>query len=223
MIRETARLEIRSTKERVMPASRSSFVIVTALAAGFISPGPCPADVMMSWPEHISISGMADHGDLIFVVFADGQIEKGLFLDPKTAEQAGQVRLPYAGLPKGDLSLLGVPRALAEKSKNSPDPAWLKEAVPGVVRVSGVIHNNPVQKHSAAHRYQLDKTADGLKVTLLNPDVLTPYPPEDLRPARDSKTAYLWLGLGGAVAVLIAGGLVVLMLRRRRSEDGSST
>src|SRR5262249_41091384 len=153
----------------------------------------------------------------------DGQFEKGFLLDPTTAGQSGHVRLPGKGLPTGKLSLLGVPRALAEKSKNAPDPAWLTDPAPGVVRVSGIIHHYPVEKSSALHQYEPEKPDDGLKITLLNPDVLTPYPPEDWMLAKKPPTPYLWLSLAGVVTVLIAGVVVLWILKGRGSQRGSST
>src|SRR5260370_29300440 len=127
-----------------MPTSRRPLVFAIAWATGLLIPESCPAVVAPSMPESIVVVNMDDHEDLIFVVYADGQFEKGILLDPRTAERhSGQVRLPR-GLPMGQLSLLGVPRTLAEKSKNAPDLAWLKDVVPGVVRVTGVIHHYPV-------------------------------------------------------------------------------
>ena len=202
---------------------RSRFVFAIALATGFLNPQNSPAAVVPSMPEKIVVSKMGDYGDLLFVLFVDGEFEKGFLLDPKTADPSGLVRLPRQGLPVGKLSLLGVPRALAEKSKNGADPAWLKDAVPGVVCVSGVIHHYPVEKHSTLHPYELEKTDDGLKITLLNPDVLMPYPPEDWMLDRGSPISYLWLGLAGAVAVLIAGVVVVWILSRQSSQSGSTT
>jgi hypothetical protein len=165
-------------------------------------------------PDNIVIDKMDQHQDLVFVLYANGDIEKGVFLDPKTAGESGQVRLPK-GLPEGKLSLLGVPRTLADKSKNSPDPAWLRAPPPGVVRVTGVIHHYPVEKHYALHQYELVRADDSLKLTLLNPDVLTPYPPEDWMLAKKAPKSpgYLWLGLGALVAVLIASVVVVWIMR----------
>jgi hypothetical protein len=127
----------------------------------------------------------------------------------------------FPGLPVGRLSLLGVPRGLVGESRASPDPSWLDGRAPGVVRVTGVIHHYPVQKSQALHQYKLEKVEDGLQVTLLNPDVLTPYPPEVIRPAKESQAAYLWLGLVGAVAVLTAVLVGLWVFVRRRSESGS--
>src|SRR5690348_673719 len=106
-----------------MSQSRHFFAFAAACMTGLLSAGNCPADVAPTMPQNIVISGMGDHGDLIFVLFVDGQFEKGFLLDPKTAGQSGQVQLPSWGpdpkanlLPMGKLSILGVPRALAEKS-----------------------------------------------------------------------------------------------------------
>jgi hypothetical protein len=204
-----------------MHIPRRPFVFAVALAIGLLSPRGSPAAVVPALPENIVISKMNQHGDLIFILYANEDIEKGFFLDPKTAGQSGNVRLP-TGLPEGKLSLLGVPRTLAEKSKKSPDPAWLRAPPPGIVRVTGVIHHYPVERSSAVHQYELEKADDGLKLTLLNPEVLTPYPPEEVRPAKKSETAYLWLGFAGVVTVLIAGVVIVWILRRRGSEGGPS-
>jgi hypothetical protein len=56
----------------------------------------------------------------------------------------------------------------------------------------------------------------------LNADVLTPYPPEDWMLAKKSPLPYLWLGLAGAITVLIAGVVVFWILKRRGSQGGSS-
>ena len=130
--------------------------------------------------------------------------------------------MPDKGLPTGKLSLLGVPRALAEKSKNAPDPVWLADATPGVVRFTGVIHNYPVEKHSALHQYELEKTDGGLRITLLNPDVLTPYSSGNGLSPKKPLMPYLWLGVAGAVTVLIAGVVVFWIVKRRGSQGSSS-
>lgn len=204
-----------------MPTARRPLVFAMALATGLLSPERCPAAVAPSMPESIVVARMDEHDDLIFVVYADGQFDKGVLLDPRTAERhSSQVRLPR-GLPMGRLTLLGVPRALAEQSKNAPDPAWLKDAVPGVVRVTGVIHHYPVERSSALHRYHLEKTDAGLELTLLNPDVLTPYPAENLRPEKPAATDYLWIVFAGVVVVLSAGVLAVWGFNPRKSAGGS--
>ena len=205
-------------------------VFAMAIATAFLSPRSCPAAVVPTMPQKIVISRMRDHGNLVYVLFVDGQFEKGFLLDPKTADPSGDVRLPYKGtnpsdslLPVGKLSLLGVPRALANKSKNGPDLAWLTEAPPGVVRVTGVIHHYPVEKSATLHLYELEKTNEGLKIALLTPDVLTPYPPEEWMLAKDSSKPYLWIALAGAVTVLLTGVVVLWILKRRGSQGGSST
>src|SRR5207248_5062945 len=87
--------------------------------------------------------------------------DKPFRLDSRAGTGGSGVQLPR-DLPVGELALLAVPRELAEKSKEPLDPAWLKPAAPGVVRVEGTIHTYPVEKYSALHRYQVDRTAKGL-------------------------------------------------------------
>lgn len=188
-----------------------TLVFALGLAAG-LSPSPCPADVAPMLPHDVVISKMDAHGDFVFVIYRNGDIAKGVLLDPKEG-RSGDVQLP-SGLPVGALSLLAVPRALAEERDNAPDPDWLHKSPPGVIRVSGVIHHRHVEKHSMRHQYELDKTDDGLKVTLLNPDVLTGYGPEPWMLEKRSSKTYLWIALAGA-AVLIAGVVAVWSLKRR--------
>jgi hypothetical protein len=206
-----------------MPSSSHSFAFAIAFATGLLNPARCSADVAPTMPENIVVSGMGDHADLVFVFFADGNIEKGFLLDPKAAGDSGGVRLPREGLPEGKLSLLGVPRTLAEKSKNAPDPAWLTAGSPGVVRVKGVIHHYRIEKALATQWYQLDKTDDGLTVTLMNPDVLTSYGAENLHPESELGTRFLWFGIAGGAVVLLLAGVLVWGIKRRDLSDGSST
>lgn len=209
-----------SGQARLVQALRPALAL---LAAGLLCPGWALAAVVPRMPEKIVVEDMDNDGDLVFVLYLEGQFDRGVLLDPKTAERLfGAVRLP-PGLPEGQLSLLAVPRGLVGEGRAAPDPAWLESHPPGVVRVTGLIHHYPVEKSRVLHRYKLEEGDDGLKVTLLNPDVLKPYPPEDLSPAKASQPAYLWLALAGAVAVLIAGVAVVWVLTRRSSEGGSRT
>jgi hypothetical protein len=115
-------------------------------------------------------------------------------------------------LPVGDVSILLVPRAVAEKAGKSPNPAWLGDGVPGIVRVAGAIHTNPIEKHSAEHRYELKPTADGLEAVLLNPEVLLPYAAVAPIPQRTPTPAYLWVALA-AGAVLLAAALMWCLTR----------
>lgn len=233
-----------SGQSRVVPALRSALAL---LAAALLIPGWALAAVVALMPERIVVEDMDNHGDLVFVLYLEGQFDRGVLLDPKAAERlSGAVRLPpgppegrldnegmeraraaqakgFPGLPVGRLSLLGVPRGLVGEGRASPDPAWLEGGTPGVVRVAGVIHHYPVEKSRALHQYKLEKVDDGLKVTLLNPDVLTPYPPEDWMLEKKSSTPYLWIGLAAGVAVLIAGVVAFWSLKRRSSRDGTIT
>jgi len=206
-----------------MPTSHRLLIVAMLLAASLLRPGNAPADVAASHPEVIVIANLAEFRDMIFVVYKDGEFAKGVRVDPTTAEYHDGGYLLPPELPRGKLAMLGVARALAEKAKDAPDPAWLKPSTPGVVRVTGTIHTLPVQRHSAVHRYRLDKTDSGLQVSLLNPDVLTPYPAENLSgPEPKWSTSYLW--------VIVAGGALVLMvvfwslwrLNRRNPPAGTS-
>jgi hypothetical protein len=224
----------------VVRALRSALAL---LAAALLSPAWALAAVVPLMPEQIVIEDMDNHGDPVFILYLEGQFDRGVLLDPKAAERlSGAVRLPpgppegaldnegmeraraaqakgFPGLPVGRLSLLGVPRGLVGEGRVSPDPAWREGRAPLVVRVTGVIHHYPVEKSRALHQYKLEKADDGLKMTLLNPDVLTPYPPENLGSTKESQPAYLWLGLAGAV--LIGAVLVVWILMRRGSQSSS--
>jgi hypothetical protein len=194
-------------------------LLVTAAVVG---PGRCPAAVAPSMPQNIVVSNMNEHGDLVFILYVEGQFEKGYLLDPQTAEESGLVRLPVHDLPQGKLALLAVPRALVEQG-HAPDPAWLAEGAAGILGVSGVIHHLPVEKSSMLHQYELGKTEDGLKITLLNPDVLTPYPPEPWMLEDQSPASFKWGGVAGAAAVVLIGICLFLTLKRRGAAGDSVT
>jgi hypothetical protein len=225
-----------SSQARVVPALRSALAL---LAAGLLSPGWALAAVVALMPERIVVEDMDNHGDLVFVLYLQGQFDRGVLLDPQASEHlSGAVRLPpgkpegrldnlgieraraaqakgFPGLPEGRLSLLGVPRGLVGEGRASPDPAWLEGGAPGVVRITGVIHHYPVEKSHAVHHYQLSKTDAGLELRLLNPEVLEPYSAERLAPEEGPAQKYLWVALAGGAAVLITGALAVWALKRR--------
>lgn len=233
-----------SGRSRVVPALGCALPL---LAAALLIPGWASAAVMPLIPERIVVEDMDKHGDLVFVLYLDGQFDRGFLLDPKVAERlSGAVRLPparpvgpldnealeraraaqakgFPGLPVGRLALLGVPRELVVEDRASPDPAWLDGRAPGIVRVTGVIHHYAVEKSRAIHQYKLEKADDGLTMTLLNLDLLTPYPPEDWMREKTASTPYLWIGLAGGVVVLSAGVVVFWILKRRRSRGGTMT
>lgn len=205
-----------SGEARLVPALR---VALALLATGLLCPGWARGAVVPRMPEKIVVEDMDYDGNLVFVFYLEGQFERGVLLDPKTAERLfGAVRLP-PGLPEDQLSLLAVPRGLVGEGRAAPDPAWLEGHPPGVIRVTGLIHHYPVEKSRVLHRYKLEMEDDGLKVTLLNPDVLNPYPPQDLSTAEPSQPPYLWLGLAGAVLI---GGVTVVWILMRRGSKGRS-
>jgi hypothetical protein len=190
----------------------------TVMVTTFLIAPRCIADVAMMPPQNIVITKWPDDRDLIFVLFLEGEFEKGIVLDPKNLDEANVIRVPQKGLPVGDLSILGVPRVLVDKAEKLPDPAWVREGVPGIIRVAGVIHTNPIEKHSAVHQYELRATAAGLEAILLNPDVLLPYRRENPEPDRPPTSAYLWGALAGGL-ILLAAALVWSCMRSSSSHS----
>lgn len=198
-----------------MFTSRRMVVFAIVIAAGLGTAESSSAAVMPRRPESIVISKLTDLPEMVFVIYPiravkqkEGKPDQGMWLiDPATAERENEaVVLPH-DLPEGELGLVAVPRALAEKRKGRPDPTWLDSTEPGIVRIAGSIKTWRVEKYSAVHRYRLDKTEEGLKLTLTNPDVLLPYPPE--RIGEDTpRTSFQWAEWAG----FIAGGALVLAL-----------
>src|SRR5437762_3125281 len=132
-------------------------LLFASLATGLLAAMPCRTAVAPRMPQNIWLVNATNHGDLIFIFYANGNIEKGFVLDPKTANPMGSIQLPAGGpeeekvsdgkrLPRGHLSILAVPRALMEKNKNVPDQKWLVKPPAGVVQVAGVIHHYPMEK-----------------------------------------------------------------------------
>jgi hypothetical protein len=174
--------------------------------ASLLIPTAGVAEVAIMVPENIVLVNWPGDRDLIFVLFLEGEFEKGVILDPKKPDPWGQLRLPPKGVPVGELAVLGVPRELAEKSEQLPDPAWLHDPAAGIVRVAGAIHTNPVEKHSALHQYELRVGAAGLEVILLNPDVLQPFAPEIAEAAAPPIPWQLW-GIAAGSMLFLAGAL----------------
>jgi hypothetical protein len=214
-----------------MPTSRHPLALALALAAGIFSSGNAPADVDPSPPRNIAIYNLAAFPDMVFVLTwnkADGPAgldagrAPGIRLDPSDAERRAGVQLPR-DLPEGEISLLAVPRELAKRSKEPVDPAWLGPTpAKGVILVKGSIHTYPVEKHSALHRYQVDQTDKGLTLTLLNPDVLQPYPPERFgEPDQKTRKDYLSLIAAVGALVLAAAGWLVWRPKRQHSSAGT--
>src|SRR5207302_8838317 len=114
-----------------------------------------------------------------------------------------------------ELALLAVPRQLSEKSNEALDPSWLKPAPPPIVPLFPYTTLFRSERSSALHRYRVDKTEDGLKLTLLNPDVLKPYPPERIGGAAENpRKDCLWAVLAGGALVLTLGAWLVWRSQR---------
>jgi len=108
---------------------------------------------------------------------------------------------------------------MAEKAKDKPDPGWLQAGIPGLVRVSGTIIV-PYVYQDIILKYRIDKSANGLKLTLVNPDELKAArrEPADFAGASDGTDNwqwYLWIALATAALLLLGVALYWRQIRQR--------
>ena len=182
-------------------------------------------------PPRVVLSSSADYPEMVFVVYAikaDDPWATGIRVDPSTGKLiAANTELEWPWMDQ--VAVLAVPRALAEK-KQTPDPAWLESSAPGVIRIPGAFWAGHVYR-TVVLRYQLEKTAKGPKLTLLNPDDLKAaqeYPAGSSANVRDSARSDLPLAQVAVGGLLLVGGIVAgylvafWMLRKARGKQEGS-
>lgn len=192
----------------------SSRTAVFFLCLALASRGDAAVDP--SLPRNIAIAGLNEHGDLLFVLYENPRdFERGYVVDPKSAPSGGEYQLRPSqegpdnpGPPIGELFMIGVSRRLMAERKNKPDPKWLLQETPGVVRVSGELHNTRIDRSSARHAYRLETTEKGLQLTLTNPEVLERYAAEKLDAPAERKEP----DSTGVLQLVIAAGVIIALL-----------
>jgi hypothetical protein len=170
----------------------------------------------------IFITNLADFPEHVFVVGPRGA------KDVKTAE----ILKPEPGFPLphgfayGEMHLVAVPRALAEKAKGEVDLAWFKDDARDVVRVAAS-HEGAMVYRDVALQYRVDKADGGWKLTLTNPEDLKEarkapvYPASEPAKSGSKSDLLLWIMVGGVALLLLAAGLWALWRSRQPPTAGA--
>src|SRR5262245_44255776 len=213
-------------------SSRRKARLVVLLCLGVILFGTASVEAAVApRPPKVVLSSSADYPEMVFVVYAvkaDDPWATGIRVDPTTAKiipANTEVEWPWMS----QVAVLAVPRALTDK-KQTPDRAWLESSAPGVIRVPGAFWAGHVYR-TVVLRYQLEKTDNGPKLTLLNPDDLKAaqeYPAGPSASVRDSALSDLSLAQVAVGGLLLVGGMVAgylvafWVLRKTREKQKGS-